>query len=257
LLLVVLGGIFLILKDLRQTIGKANKILDTTDAITEGIQGPLSAVSSLVLGSSLIIIDCCRFVKNFLGHDKDEKKDTQGVNYMETIRIIWRIWTRLYARTTCWYRWNTSCHNQKRREIFRELTTKGLDKFSDLDKRLQETGAFEELMMKMIILRLPLRTLKTEAHPEEEDSVREVAQEEERAEKPVVKSHPPPSFSYPHIFLEGKKPKDYSRNIYFILKVKSMRFFVAGNIFSGRHGIICVDTNYFICCDGTTNSFFK
>ncbi|HZE87859.1 MAG TPA: hypothetical protein VE090_06705 [Methylomirabilota bacterium] len=76
LLLVVLGvQVFLILKDLRQTIGKANKILDTTDAITEGIQGPLSAVSSLVLGvkaSSLLTV--ARFVKNFLGHDKDGEK---------------------------------------------------------------------------------------------------------------------------------------------------------------------------------------
>ncbi|HZE87858.1 MAG TPA: YtxH domain-containing protein [Methylomirabilota bacterium] len=93
---------------------------------------------------------------------------------------------------------------KKGREIFRELTTKGLDKFSDLEQRLQETGAFEEFDDEDDYIAPAPRTLKTEAHPEEEDSVREVAQEEERAEKPVVKSHPPRP-SHIRRFFRGKK----------------------------------------------------
>jgi len=73
-LLVVLGiQIFFILKELRQTITKTNKVLDNADSITENIEAPLSALSSLALGvkaSSLITI--AKFVKNLIG--RDEKK---------------------------------------------------------------------------------------------------------------------------------------------------------------------------------------
>ena len=75
-LLVVLGiQIFFILKELRQTISKTNKVLDNADSITENIEVPLSALSSLALGvkaSSLITI--AKFVRNLLGHD-EKKRD--------------------------------------------------------------------------------------------------------------------------------------------------------------------------------------
>ena len=75
-LLVVLGiQIFFILKELRQTITKTNKVLDNADSITENIEVPLSALSSLALGvkaSSLITI--AKFVRSFLGKNEDERK---------------------------------------------------------------------------------------------------------------------------------------------------------------------------------------
>ena len=72
-LLVVLGvQVFFILRDLRQTIFKTNKVLDNADAITENIEGPLEAINSLatsVKGSSLIA--ALQFVKTLLGRDSD------------------------------------------------------------------------------------------------------------------------------------------------------------------------------------------
>ncbi|MBI2032347.1 MAG: hypothetical protein HYT09_01750 [Candidatus Levybacteria bacterium] len=50
-LLLVLGiQVFYILRDLRNTISKANKILDNTSQITESVSGPISSISSLVMG---------------------------------------------------------------------------------------------------------------------------------------------------------------------------------------------------------------
>jgi len=76
LLLVILGiQVFYILRDLRKTIKKTNKILENADAITEGIEGPISAISSLVLGAKATsLISIVKFVKNFLSRDPDEVK---------------------------------------------------------------------------------------------------------------------------------------------------------------------------------------
>jgi hypothetical protein len=75
-LLVVLGiQVFFIFKELRQTIGKANKVLDNADAITENIEAPLSALSSLALGvkaSSFVAV--IKFVHSLLGRDTDDKR---------------------------------------------------------------------------------------------------------------------------------------------------------------------------------------
>jgi hypothetical protein len=75
-LLVILGiQVFFILKDLRQTISKTNRVLDNADAITENIEAPLSALSSLALGvkaSSFITV--AKFVGSLLGKHKDEDK---------------------------------------------------------------------------------------------------------------------------------------------------------------------------------------
>jgi len=74
LLLVILGvQVFYILRDLRKTIKKTNKILENADAITEGIEGPISAISSLVLGAKATsLISIVKFVKNFVSRDPDE-----------------------------------------------------------------------------------------------------------------------------------------------------------------------------------------
>jgi len=78
ILLVILGvQVFLILKELRQTITKTNKVLDNADSITENIEVPLAAISSLALGvkaSSLITV--AKFVRSLLGkhHEDDERK---------------------------------------------------------------------------------------------------------------------------------------------------------------------------------------
>lgn len=51
ILLLVLGiQVFFILKELRQTVSKANKVLDDTGTITESVSGPITALSSIVSG---------------------------------------------------------------------------------------------------------------------------------------------------------------------------------------------------------------
>jgi len=51
LLLLVLGiQVFFILRQLRKTLEKANKILDDTGIITENVSGPISNISSLASG---------------------------------------------------------------------------------------------------------------------------------------------------------------------------------------------------------------
>lgn len=50
-LLLVLGiQVFFILRDLRKTINKANKVLDNTGEITESVSQPLSSLSSVLMG---------------------------------------------------------------------------------------------------------------------------------------------------------------------------------------------------------------
>ncbi|MBI2621088.1 MAG: hypothetical protein HYW63_00385 [Candidatus Levybacteria bacterium] len=51
ILLMVLGiQVFFILRDLRKTISKANKVLDNTGQITESVSAPISGLSSLLMG---------------------------------------------------------------------------------------------------------------------------------------------------------------------------------------------------------------
>ncbi len=50
-LLVVLGiQVFSILRELRKTIDKTNKVLDDTGVITESVSKPLSSLSTLAMG---------------------------------------------------------------------------------------------------------------------------------------------------------------------------------------------------------------
>jgi len=73
ILLVVLGiQIFFILQELKSTVKKANKILDNANSITENIEEPLAALSSLFLGVKAgSFLTIAKFVGNFLGRDKD------------------------------------------------------------------------------------------------------------------------------------------------------------------------------------------
>ena len=51
ILLLVLGiQVFFILRELRKTIDKANKVLDDTGVITESVSKPISSLSSLTMG---------------------------------------------------------------------------------------------------------------------------------------------------------------------------------------------------------------
>lgn len=51
ILLLVLGiQVFFILRELRQTVSKVNKVLDNTNLITQKVSGPISALSSLAMG---------------------------------------------------------------------------------------------------------------------------------------------------------------------------------------------------------------
>lgn len=51
ILLVVLGiQVFFILRELRETVSKTNKVLDDTGVITESVSAPISSLSSLVTG---------------------------------------------------------------------------------------------------------------------------------------------------------------------------------------------------------------
>ena len=71
ILLVVLGvQVFFILKGLRKTIEKANKILDDAGSITESVSGPISSLSSLSMGLKTGAILAKLFNKK--KHHKDE-----------------------------------------------------------------------------------------------------------------------------------------------------------------------------------------
>jgi hypothetical protein len=51
ILLVVLGiQVFFILRELRKTIDKANKVLDDTGIITESVSKPIASLSTLTMG---------------------------------------------------------------------------------------------------------------------------------------------------------------------------------------------------------------
>lgn len=76
ILLVVLGiQVFFILLELKVTVKKVNKILNHVDSITENIEGPLAAISSLFLGVKAgSVLGVVRFIKGFFGKDKDDEK---------------------------------------------------------------------------------------------------------------------------------------------------------------------------------------
>lgn len=77
--LLVLGvQVFFILRDLRKTVSKANKVLDNTNVITQSVSAPISSLSSIAMGiktgSSFINL----FKKIISRGDALEKKRKDG-----------------------------------------------------------------------------------------------------------------------------------------------------------------------------------
>lgn len=74
ILLVVLGvQVFFILRDLRTTITKANKVLDNAEEITDNVSGPISSLSSLATGFKAgSMVTVAKFIKTVLSKTKDE-----------------------------------------------------------------------------------------------------------------------------------------------------------------------------------------
>lgn len=73
ILLVVLGiQVFFILRDLRQTISKANRVLDNTGEITQSVSAPLSSFSSLLMGLRTGA-KFANLIKKFGNEDEEEK----------------------------------------------------------------------------------------------------------------------------------------------------------------------------------------
>lgn len=55
LILIILGvQVFFVLKDLRKTINKSNKVLDNIDLITDSISKPAASISDFFGGSSTL-----------------------------------------------------------------------------------------------------------------------------------------------------------------------------------------------------------
>lgn len=79
ILLVILGiQVYYILRELRDTIIKTNRILDNAESITENIDAPLSALSSLALGakaSSLLTV--AKFIRSLIGRSSDDRRDRE------------------------------------------------------------------------------------------------------------------------------------------------------------------------------------
>ncbi|MEK7186246.1 MAG: hypothetical protein AAB675_02700 [Patescibacteria group bacterium] len=71
ILLLALGiQVFFILRELRQTINKANKVLDDTGIITESVSGPISNLSNMASGLKMGSI-----IASLLSRKKTKKRD--------------------------------------------------------------------------------------------------------------------------------------------------------------------------------------
>lgn len=78
-LLLVLGiQIFFILRELRWTVRKANKVLDDAGSITESVSGPISSLSTLASG-----IKTGALVANLLKRKSKKNKQTEEKSYDE------------------------------------------------------------------------------------------------------------------------------------------------------------------------------
>jgi|SRR3989344_4238433 len=78
--LLVLGvQVFFILRDLRKTVRKANKVLDNTNVITQSVSAPISSLSSIAMGiktgSSFI-----NFFKKIIPKDDEDEKKRKDIH---------------------------------------------------------------------------------------------------------------------------------------------------------------------------------
>lgn len=75
ILLLVLGiQVFFILRELRRTVTKANKVLDDTGTITESVSGPLSSLSTVMAGVKAGV-SIASLLKKKKHRQKEEDKD--------------------------------------------------------------------------------------------------------------------------------------------------------------------------------------
>lgn len=73
ILLLVLGvQVFFILRELRTTINRANKILENTQHITESVSEPFTFISGLLTGSRSLS-SIANVIKALRGKDREEK----------------------------------------------------------------------------------------------------------------------------------------------------------------------------------------
>lgn len=80
MLLVILGiQVFFILTEVRKTVSKTNGILDKADSITESVQTPLSAISTIALGvKATSALGIAKFIRNLLSNDEYEERKQHG-----------------------------------------------------------------------------------------------------------------------------------------------------------------------------------
>lgn len=75
ILLVALGiQVFFILREVKRTVTKANKVLDDTSMITESVSRPLSSIATIAMGFKAgSLVSVFKLLKNFLSKDEEEK----------------------------------------------------------------------------------------------------------------------------------------------------------------------------------------
>lgn len=80
ILLIVLGiQVYFILRELRKTVMKANKVLDDTGSITGSVSRPISSLSSFATDAKIgTIITVAKVIKSFLGKERPRDKKTKG-----------------------------------------------------------------------------------------------------------------------------------------------------------------------------------
>lgn len=76
-LLTIVGvEVFLILRELRESIRKMNKILDDAGLISESVAKPISGISDLATGLGAL----AEFIKKFLKEGKNEEKKEESIS---------------------------------------------------------------------------------------------------------------------------------------------------------------------------------
>lgn len=74
LLLVILGiQVFFILKEFRNTISRANKVLEDAGVISESISRPVESFSTIVSGGKIISVIASLLSKHKKKHDKEDQ----------------------------------------------------------------------------------------------------------------------------------------------------------------------------------------
>ncbi len=79
ILLIVLGiQVFFILRELRKTVQKANKVLDDTGSIADSIAGPISSLSSLTTGlQATSFIAAAKILKGIFFQGKSKRRHVE------------------------------------------------------------------------------------------------------------------------------------------------------------------------------------